>query len=423
MITVLTNMNAHEQNMIRAWQKIITILAERTIAFQKIMLYNRRQTAKRIRKRQRLLRMQYMNRLIAIQNQFLLQMPRPVQKRVWREERYSDFWDVQVQFFTDEDWFETFRMSKKTFEILCSRLKDDMTPKCSTVNKPIPLEKRVAMALYKLATGSEYRVVSQMFGVARSTVCRFVRMLCEALSDKHMDALVCMPERNEQLDIIREFENISHLPLVLGTVGVTHIPINPPLDGFENYINADGWPSIILQGVVDHRFIFRKIELNARDPAIYVESHGDLPDITRTIDEKLIRGYLVGGAPYPSLDWILTKFSNPKDESQEFLNACIEEVTSIAEDAFCRLFARWRVISKKTDIEYRNMANVIGACVVLHNLIEMNGDKFNYEWIGQMKPSYKDMQPENDAQSVLPDTDGGNVLREFLSNFLKTCCN
>lgn len=410
-------------HMLEVWQKFVAILAERSVAFQKIMIHNRRMSAQRIRKRQMQLRLQYIQRLADIQNQFLMQIPRPVQKRVWREVRDSDFWDVQVQKeFTNKEWLETFRMSKITFKRLCEKLKYDLTPKCSHVRKPISLEKRVAMSLYKLASGAEYRIVSELFGVARSTVCRFVRMFCEVLTNKHLDREITMPTKREALEIVQGFESLSNLPLVLGVVGTTHIPINPPSEGFENYINAGGWPSIILQGLVDHKFIFHRIELNSRDPALFVDSCAELPKVERTIDEQTIKGYLVGNTSYPLLGWMVKKYPNPSDDSEDFLNSCIEEVNSIADDAFSRLFARWRVISKKTDIEYRNMANVISACCILNNMIEKNKDGFNYDWVNQLKPSYRDLQPEEDAQSSLPDTPEGLRLREYLKEFLKVCC-
>ena len=35
----------------------------------------------------------------------------------------------------------------------------------------IPVEKRVALTLWRLATNADYRSVAQLFGLGRSTVC------------------------------------------------------------------------------------------------------------------------------------------------------------------------------------------------------------------------------------------------------------
>ena len=47
--------------------------------------------------------------------------------------------------------------------------------------KSIELEERVAIDLFTLNLPSEYRVVSELFGVSRSTVCTILIEFCEEL--------------------------------------------------------------------------------------------------------------------------------------------------------------------------------------------------------------------------------------------------
>ena len=44
------------------------------------------------------------------------------------------------------------------------------------VRRPIPLDMRVGIAIYKLASSGEYRSVANTFGVGVSTVQKFVQM-------------------------------------------------------------------------------------------------------------------------------------------------------------------------------------------------------------------------------------------------------
>lgn len=93
-------------------------------------------------------------------------------RSIWIKERSSDFWDRIVHnHLTDKDWIESFRMKK-----LCLILKPDLEPKENPLQprKPLSVEKQVALALYKLANTSEYRVIENVFGVHKSTVKKYV---------------------------------------------------------------------------------------------------------------------------------------------------------------------------------------------------------------------------------------------------------
>ena len=52
----------------------------------------------------------------------------------------------------------------------------------------------------------------------------------------------------------------------------------------------------------------------------------------------------------------------------------------VVENAFGRLKGRWRCLLKRLDFKLKNVANVVAACVVLHNMCEMFGDNFRHEW-------------------------------------------
>lgn len=61
-----------------------------------------------------------------------------------------------------------------------------------------------------------------------------------------------MPNEFECTMIAQVYEERTHIPQLIGVIDGTHIPVLPPADGYRDYINRKGWPSIILQGVVDH---------------------------------------------------------------------------------------------------------------------------------------------------------------------------
>ncbi len=83
--------------------------------------------------------------------------------------------------FQASDWLQKFRMTKETFFLLCGKLKPRLSRQDTRLRPALPLEKRVAVALWRLASNVEYRTISALFGVGRSTVCKCVRDVCHAI--------------------------------------------------------------------------------------------------------------------------------------------------------------------------------------------------------------------------------------------------
>ena len=53
----------------------------------------------------------------------------------------------------------------------------------------------------------------------------------------------------------------------------------------------------------------------------------------------------------------------------------------VVENAFGHLKGRWRCLLKRIDAHVANVSSIVGACVVLHNMCEVNGDYCLQEWI------------------------------------------
>lgn len=109
--------------------------------------------------------------------------PLPTKSRsCWMRIRSRDWWDrVVLQEFSDAEWREHFRMCRRSFVRLCELIKGVMSPGDVTVRPAIPLERRVAIALYKLGGCGEYRAIAYRFGVHKTTGMKFVYMFCKGM--------------------------------------------------------------------------------------------------------------------------------------------------------------------------------------------------------------------------------------------------
>ncbi|KAH7932414.1 hypothetical protein HPB51_029301 [Rhipicephalus microplus] len=176
----------------------------------------------------------------------------PTKRAVWMREQCQDWWDrIVATNFNDNDWRENFRMSRHNFCHLVAAVAPFMSPCENYVRTPVPLDKRVAIALYKLASCGEYRIVANQFGVHKSTVKKFFYMFCQSATTHLAKEYVKLPSANEAKKIAERFEAKCHLPQIFGAIDGTHIPITAPKTGYRDFVNRKFWVSYNVQAVVD----------------------------------------------------------------------------------------------------------------------------------------------------------------------------
>ncbi|XP_030754128.1 protein ANTAGONIST OF LIKE HETEROCHROMATIN PROTEIN 1-like isoform X2 [Sitophilus oryzae] len=165
-------------------------------------------------------------------------------KRSKNKKRSYEWWEnIVKKEFSEKDWLENFRVGKDSFRFIVEELKEELKPKENFLNNARIIscvEKKVAVALFYLASVCEYRVVGHTFGIHKSTYIK-------------------IPSEAEAIEIASYFERSTHLPNIIGAIDETHIPVRPPTEGHRDFINRKGWASIILQGVVDSKYRFWNI--------------------------------------------------------------------------------------------------------------------------------------------------------------------
>jgi hypothetical protein len=91
--------------------------------------------------------------------------------RPWTTMRSTDWWErVMTQNeFQPSDWLDKFRMSRETFFHLCDELRPRLTRQDTSLRRALPVEKRVALALWRLAgilfSTTEAMMSSRMLGM------------------------------------------------------------------------------------------------------------------------------------------------------------------------------------------------------------------------------------------------------------------
>ena len=95
---------------------------------------------------------------------------------------FECLWALRHSPIANEFYHAEFRMTVTTFEYIVQLTTPSMMRADTTWRHAIPVEKRVAVALWTLGTGNSYRTVSRIFGVSPASVNDVVIQFSTALT-------------------------------------------------------------------------------------------------------------------------------------------------------------------------------------------------------------------------------------------------
>lgn len=310
------------------------------------------------------------------------------QRRLWVKDRSNAWWEqVNSPNFPAHEFKKAFRMSRATFDMICDELETAIVKKDTMLRSAIPVRQRVAVCVWRLATGEALREVSKRFGLGISTCHKLVLEVCTAIRSVLMPKFLNWPDEKRTAEIKHDFESFSGIPNVAGAMYTTHIPIIAPKVSVAAYFNKRHTErnqktsySITVQGVVDQRGAFTDICIG------YPGSMSDDQILEKSaLSQRAKQGKMkdvniVGNLGYPLQDWVLVPYSHQNlTWTQHAFNEKIEVVQRVAKESFMRLKARWKCLQKRTEMKLQDLPVVLGACCVLHNICEMRNEGLSEE--------------------------------------------
>ncbi|CAL9762187.1 unnamed protein product [Musa acuminata subsp. burmannicoides] len=331
----------------------------------------------------------------------------PGHRRLWVKDRSSDWWDYYNHPDLPEDEFRrAFRMCRATFDFLCDELGSAVAKEDTALRAAIPVRQRVAVCVWRLATGEPLRLVSRRFGLGISTCHKLVLEVCTAIRNVLLPRLLLWPAPSEAASAAARFEALSGIPNVVGAMYTTHIPIIAPKESAASYFNRRHTErnqktsyTVTIQGVVDPDGVFTDV---------CIGWPGSMPDdqvleksalFERANSGLLNNQWLVGGGSYPLLDWVLVPYAQTNlTWAQHAFNEKIEEVQRVAKEAFARLKGRWGCLQKRAEVKLQDLPVFLGACCVLHNICETKGEEMDPELRCDVVDD--EMVPENGVRSA-----------------------
>lgn len=309
-------------------------------------------------------------------------------RRLWVRERSRAWWDdCNKPDFPEEEFRKAFRMSRATFDMICDELNSVVAKEDTMLRAAIPVRQRVAVCIWRLATGEPLRLVSKKFGLGISTCHKLVLEVCSAIKTVLMPKYLQWPDEETLRRMKDEFESISGIPNVVGSMYTTHIPIIAPKISVAAYFNRRHTErnqktsySITVQGVIDPKGVFTDV---------CIGWPGSMPDdqvleksaLYQRANGGLLNGvWIVGGSGYPLMDWVMVPYTQQHlTWTQHAFNEKIGEIQRVSKEAFARLKGRWCCLQKRTEVKLQDLPVVLGACCVLHNICELQNEEIDPE--------------------------------------------
>ena len=244
-----------------------------------------------------------------------------------------------------------------------------------------------------------------------------------------LEKYIRFPTGEDLTNVINGFESKWGFPQCVGAIDGSHIPIAAPKLNHTDYYNRKGWYSMILQGVVDHDYLFRDICVgwpgSVHDARVFASS-----SIVKRIKEGLlsagqsisylgcqIPAFLIGDSAYPLQTWLMKPFANTGilTREQQHFNYRLSRARMVVENAFGRLKARWRRLQKRNDMSIEHIPCIISACCILHNVCEIHEETFNETWLEDVNNT---QQPQVAVQQPVARGSAPQRTRNALMQYL-----
>ena len=284
----------------------------------------------------------------------------------WSIERpqlwFESIWGSEEFSALDDYWRQEFRFSKATFQEVIQIVRRDLEKGNTNFRQAIPIQKRVAIALWRLSTGNSYRSTAAVFGVGKSTAVQITNKFCKSIV-KVADNFIKFPKTERETAIaIEKFAEVCKIPQVIGAIDATHVPIvAPPKDPVDCFCRKQMY-TINTQAVVDADMNFIDISSGflgsvhdarvLRASAIFNQAENGqiLTRPTLNIENLTVKPMIIGDGAYPLSTWLLKPFpdNGALTRQQTKFNRTLSSARSIVGRAFGLLKVCWRCLLKET---------------------------------------------------------------------------
>ena len=361
----------------------------------------------------------------------------PMKRRYWmmqyNQAWFEKMWGLRNDRMFQDLWIKEFRMSAETFEFVVNLVRLNLEKQ--SFRNAITVEKRVAVAIWRLSTGNSYRTVSKVFGIGKSTVIKITKSFVKELI-KLAPQFIKFPKTTyDTANAIQLFKIFCscELPQVLGAIDGTHIEImKPDTESAVDYFSRKQKYTVNTQAVVGANLLFLDVAtgfpgsihdarmLRATKLFNDAEAGVILVNPTDIIEDQEIRPLLLGDGAYPPTSWQVKPF--PQNirltNAQKRYNKKLSSARVTVERAFGLLKGCWKCLLKRLDNNLDFVPYIIISCCVLHNICQIKNEKYIDEDEVIEDIIQKERQVRQSRIQCNQVCNNNNTLRDVLVEFL-----
>ncbi|CAF1537989.1 unnamed protein product [Rotaria magnacalcarata] len=285
-------------------------------------------------------------------------------------------------------------MERQTFASLLQQLQPHIQKSDTNYRSAIPIEKRLACALYTLGSSSELRTMGHLFGIGKSTAGEILHDICAALIDLFFHRLIKFPNTDLEIqETINGFSNKCGYPLCVGALDGSHIAIKPPFGQEIDYFNYKKHHSAILLATVNSDLLFTYVNVGApsrcNDSLVYNNStlasliqHPMYQNHFLIVNNVNVQSHLIADSAFCLNSTLLKPYVDKPNmpKCQSLFNYRLSRARCLVERAFGSLKNCFKLLHRKIEYSLDNTINIIKAATVLHNICITRGDKVDIDW-------------------------------------------
>ena len=103
-------------------------------------------------------------------------------------------------------WKRHFRVSRGTFDYICGMVSLDIQRQNTRFRQAIPVQKRAAIALWRLGSGNSYRSTAITFGIGKSSAIKICHSFREAMNRRKNDFISLPAHEDDVKETRSKFE-------------------------------------------------------------------------------------------------------------------------------------------------------------------------------------------------------------------------